>query len=205
MRRFLTYLTLSSRPNMPKRSVGQASGGTLRFLVATRTLLQQAKPARRGSYSLTTNDKLERGSSIPFRRCVRTADLENESGERIDPSREAAQECSPGRKPWVKKWHMTEPRRGEREVFTHSLKSEVTAATTPILDVGSKVQITTTLSSRAQPRDLASRWTLALTNAATTPSGTFPSRHIRFLPPWRNAIIAAGPSLPQLCFAEPWL
>ncbi len=33
----------------------------------------------------------------------------------------AAQECSPGRKPWVK-WATCKPRRGERDILTHTRK-----------------------------------------------------------------------------------
>ncbi len=37
-------------------------------------------------------------------------------------SREAAQEYSPGRKPWLKKWNERKPRRGERIFVTQSLQ-----------------------------------------------------------------------------------
>jgi hypothetical protein len=34
-------------------------------------------------------------------------------------SREAAQECSPRRKPWESRWEMNQPQRGERERSFH--------------------------------------------------------------------------------------
>src|SRR5258706_15430256 len=42
----------------------------------------------------------------------------------MDPSREAAQDYSPRREPWVNAWEMIEPRRGERK-FSHGSFSAV--------------------------------------------------------------------------------
>jgi hypothetical protein len=39
-----------------------------------------------------------------------------------DTSREAAQECSLGRKPWVSRGIRTSPEGGERRVLTHTTK-----------------------------------------------------------------------------------
>jgi hypothetical protein len=40
----------------------------------------------------------------------------------VAPSRKAAAECSPPRKRWVLRRETIQPRRGERQVLTHSIK-----------------------------------------------------------------------------------
>jgi hypothetical protein len=42
----------------------------------------------------------------------------------VAPSRKAAAECSPPRKRWVLRRETIQPRRGERQVLTHSIKKQ---------------------------------------------------------------------------------
>jgi hypothetical protein len=68
-------------------------------------------------------------------------------------SREAAQECSPGRKPWVESRTRTKPRRGEREAMTQTPEGRQNSSQTLFRHAG----------FTRYPRTLATILLLALT------------------------------------------
>ncbi len=96
------------RLGQPNRRTGHPSPApknpTMRFLAAKRRETASPQPASRPAEGPPAMTQPEN----PFR-----------SREAVEargcPSREAALECSPRRKPWVRSGEFTEPRRGERE------------------------------------------------------------------------------------------
>jgi len=67
---------------------------------------------------VSASRRFKRASARPS--LSENSDSETTSGKRIViPSRKAAPEYSPGRKPWVK-WEMTQPQRGVRSVLTQT-------------------------------------------------------------------------------------